>query len=346
MNKEDQIKIYKYLSLIRKTQEEIVDRYHPADKMKCPMHFCIGQEMTPAVLNPLMIKEDSIYSHHRSHGYFISKKGPIREMIAEFYGKITGTNGGLAGSQELSSSKINFYSGTILSGAFAMALGDAYEKNYNKKKGIAISVIGDGGMEEGIVYEALNMASLMKLPILFICENNKYSTHTTLPQRTLEHNPIHKVKNFNIDTSYFNSNDPDKLYDLMNKIIKKIRKTKKPHFIEVNTYRFNGHVGPEGDDHFNYRSKKEIKSWIAKDPLKFYEKKLLKKIKNFSKFKNKIDKENLKTIDEAFEFAEKSDFPKEYQSNNFKGTYKNVKEFYDNNISFGLIQEGHKPKPY
>ena len=346
MNKTDQINIYKYLSLIRKTQEEIVDRYHPADKMKCPMHFCIGQELTPSVLGPLMIKEDSIYSHHRSHGYFISKKGSIKEMIAEFYGKKTGTNGGLAGSQELSSTKINFYSGTILSGAFAMALGDAYEKIYNKKKGIAISVVGDGGMEEGIVYESLNMASLMKLPVLFICENNKYSTHTTLPQRTLEHKPINKVKNFNIDTSYFTGNDPDKLFNLLNKILKKIRKTKKPHYLEVDTYRFNGHVGPEGDDHFNYRSKKEIKRWIAKDPLKFYEKKLLKKNKGFLELKKKIDRENLKLINDAFEFAEKSEFPKEYKNNNFKGTYKNVKNFFDNQISFGLEQEGHKPKPY
>ena len=175
MNKADQIKIYKNLSLIRKTQEEIVDRYHPADKMKCPMHFCIGQEMTPAVLNPLMIKEDSIYSHHRSHGYFISKKGPIREMIAEFYGKITGTNGGLAGSQELSSSKINFYSGTILSGAFAMALGDAYEKNYSKKKGIAISVIGDGGMTAGMSFEAMCHAGYLKKDILVVLNDNEMS---------------------------------------------------------------------------------------------------------------------------------------------------------------------------
>ena len=89
--------IFKNLSLIRKTQEEIIERYHPADKMKCPMHFCIGQELMPAVLGPLMIKEDSIFSHHRSHGYFIAKNGPIKEMIAEFYGKISGTNGGHRG---------------------------------------------------------------------------------------------------------------------------------------------------------------------------------------------------------------------------------------------------------
>jgi len=341
-----QKEIYKCLSLIRKTQEEIIKRYHPADKMKCPMHFCIGQEIMPAVLSQLMIKEDSIYANHRSHGYFIAKKGSLNEMIAEFYGKETGTNGGLAGSQELSSPKINFFSGTILSGTFAIALGDAYEKKYNKKKGIAISVIGDGGMEEGIVYEALNIATHMNLPILYICENNSYSTHTPINQRTIVHKSSDKVKNFNINTTYFDGNDPDKLFMIVKSILKKIRVSKKPHFIEINTYRFNGHVGPEGDDHFEYRSKKEINKWIKKDPLKFYIKKLNKNYKNFSKIKDIIGSINIKIINKAFEFAEKSKFPKEYENQNFKGTYKNVRKFYNNKISFGTIQDDHKPKPY
>ena len=94
-------------------------------------------------------------------------------MIAEFFGKSSGTNGGLAGSQELSDPDISFYSGTILSGALAMGVGDALAKKYKLKKSINISVIGDGGMEEGIVNESINLATLYKLPVVFICENNK-----------------------------------------------------------------------------------------------------------------------------------------------------------------------------
>lgn len=346
MTNKIKIEIYRYLSLIRKLQEELIERYHPADQMRCPMHFCIGQELMPAVLAQLMIKEDSVFTHHRSHGYYVAKKGSLDEMISEFYGKKTGTTGGLAGSQELTSPKINFYSGAILSGSFAISLGDAFEKIYNNKKGITVSVIGDGGMEEGIVFETLNMASKMKLPILFICENNLYSTHTPLEERTLERKPINRVKSFNIDTDYFDSNDPDKLYDLMSKVTKKIRKTKKPHFIEIKTYRFNGHVGPEGDDHFNYRKRKEINNWVKKDPLEFYIQKLVKKNKYFLKIKEKIDNENLKRINKAFNFAQKSKFPKDFQNDNFKNTFKGISKFYDNKISFGTVQETHKPKPY
>ena len=99
-------------------------------------------------------------------------------MVAEFYGKKNGSNGGLAGSQELSDPDTSFYSGTILSGALAMGVGDAFAKKYKNKNFLNVSVIGDGGMEEGIVIESINMASLYNLPVIFICENNIYSTHT------------------------------------------------------------------------------------------------------------------------------------------------------------------------
>ena len=134
MTVKDKLKIYYHLLLIRSVEEAIAERYHPADKMRCPMHMCIGQELAPSVLSLFLKPQDSLWSHHRSHGYFMSKGGPVKKMIAEFYGKKTGTNGGLAGSQELSYPKSNFYSGTILCGAFAMAVGDAFSKKYKNTK--------------------------------------------------------------------------------------------------------------------------------------------------------------------------------------------------------------------
>ena len=109
-------------------------------------------------------------------------------MIAEFYGKKSGSNAGLAGSQELSYSKNNFFSGTILSGMFSIALGTAFAQKKQNSKNITATIIGDGGMEEGIVYETLNLASLKSLPILFVCENNRYSVHTHISERTLKFN--------------------------------------------------------------------------------------------------------------------------------------------------------------
>ncbi|MDC0855527.1 thiamine pyrophosphate-dependent dehydrogenase E1 component subunit alpha [Candidatus Pelagibacter sp.] len=347
MKLKDKLKIYYHLLLIRSVEEAIVERYHPADKMRCPIHMCVGQELAPSVLNLFLKPEDGLWSHHRSHGYFMSKGGSVKEMIAEFYGKKTGTNGGLAGSQELSDPRINFFSGTILCGAFAMGVGDAFAKKYKNQKNISVAIVGDGGMEEGIVFESMNIAAMMNLPIVFICENNLYSVHTKLKERQTSNSIYQKAKTFGIKSSIYKGNDPDKLYEIFNNINSYVRKKSKPYFIELSTYRFSGHVGPEGDDHYNYRPKKEIEYWKKRDPLKFYEKKLEKNIKNFEQTNREYKSKINKIISEAFDFAEKSKFPNEYLKYNFQGTYdKVVKKFYDNDIKLAEIQKDHQPKPY
>ena len=131
--------------------------------------------MLPAALSLLINKKDSLFCGHRSHGYYLSKNGPLNKLFAEFYGKKSGISGGMAGSQEMMFKDINFYSGALLSGSFAMSIGDAFSKKYNNQKNLSVAIIGDGGMDEGISYEVINMAIMMKLPVLFICENNLYS---------------------------------------------------------------------------------------------------------------------------------------------------------------------------
>jgi len=347
MTVKDRLKIYYNLLLIRNVEEAIVERYHPADKMRCPVHLCLGQELAPAVLSLLLKPKDSLWSHYRSHGYFISKGGSIKEMIAEFYGKKTGTNGGLAGSHGLSSLKANFYSGAILCGPFSMAVGDAFSKKYKNEKNIAVAIIGDGGMEEGIVFESLNIASMMNLPVIFICENNLYSVHTNLRERQTSKTIYQKTKSFGIKSSIYKGNDPDKFHSILNKVASYVRKNQKPYFLELSTYRYCAHVGPEGDDHYGYRPKKEIEYWKRRDSLKFYERKLSKKVKNFYKINQQYKNKIKKIISEAFNFAEKSKFPAEYIKFNFQNTYhKVVKKFYDSTIQFDESQKDHQPKPY
>jgi len=336
--------IYYNLNLIRLVQKEIIRRYHPADHMKCPMHFCTGQEIMPSAISSLLKKEDSVYSHHRSHGYFLSKKGSLKKMIAEFYGKITGTNGGLAGSQELSDPDINFYSGTILSGALAMGVGDAFAKKYLSKKAINISVIGDGGMEEGIVNESINLAVLYKLPVVFICENNIYSTHTHIRDRVGKEKISDKIKPLGIDITTIKTNNPLEVFNKMKSVIYKARKNK-PQFVEIETYRFGSHVGPEDDDHYGYRPINERKKWLKNDPI-IKIKKLFKNKPDFNKFEKEVDKKLFNQIDKAFEFAGKSKFPKKYINFNYTSKKTIIKKYFNNKIPFGSHQEGHKPKPY
>jgi len=348
MSQNNLLKVYKNIYYIRSVQEAIANNYHPEDKMRCPIHFCFGQELMPSILGLFLRKEDAIYSHHRSHGYFLVKGGSLKEMICEFYGKSNGTNGGLAGSQELSCSRINFNSGTILSGAFAMSVGDAYAKKIKKDKGITITVIGDGGMEEGIVYESLNLASLKKVPLLFICENNLYSTHTRVNERVSVNNILEKVKQFGLRTKKISGLNYDSYISKIKNEINFVRKNKVPSFIEIDTYRLGPHVGPEDDDHFFFRPITEKNNWKKKDPVIFYRNKILSNTKNKNKIlriENKINKQ----IKEAFKYARNSNYPTlgEVLKKNYSNSFSTVvKFFYKNESLLSTKQEKHLPKPY
>lgn len=259
--------LFRMMRLIRRTEEILMEEYHPADEMRCPIHFCVGQEATPAVLSTLLRPSDVIMSHHRSHGYYLAKGAPLDAMIAEFYGKATGANGGLAGSQELSHDAHNFFSGTILSGMFAMATGAAFAQKYTGTDDVTVGVIGDGGMEEGIVFEALNLAAVLGLPILFVCENNLYSAHTRIDVRSRSLEIVERTRAFQVPSKILDGNDAPGLQRELTEIIAGIRAGNGPFCVEVQTYRTCGHVGPENDDVLGYRTPEELEKWKRRDPL-------------------------------------------------------------------------------
>lgn len=242
-------------------------RYHPADEMRCPMHFCIGQESTPAALSLLVRKSDTMMSHYRSHGYYLGKGGSLAAMIAEFYGKATGSNGGLAGSMELASHEYNFCSGAIVGGTQVIPLGTAFAQRYRGTDDISISVFGDGSFDEGILYESMNLAALYRLPLLFICENNKYAAHTTLSARLALPALLPKVAAMGIAGETVDGYDLARLFEGLRSAVDVIRAGRGPRFIEVVTYRFCGHVGPPSDEEPHYRAAAEIAEWQSRDPL-------------------------------------------------------------------------------
>ena len=334
------------IHLIRFSQSHLMDVYHPEDLMKCPIHFCLGQETLASALSFNIKKNDYLLSHHRSHAYYLAKKCSLEKMIAEFYGKKNGSNYGLAGSQELSLSSQNFFSGTILSGMFAISLGTAYSQKMKKKNEITITVIGDGGMEEGIVYETMNLASLHNLPILFICENNRFSVHTSMKKRTLINNFKNKVKSFGIKYVKINSSNIEKIYEKATKCINEVRNNKKPIFLEFDTFRECGHVGPENDDReFNYR-KNDIKKWSKLNPFKKYLAKMKKnEIKKLEKIFNKNELKVKKMVLKA-KNNKTIDFKESLKLNFIKSYSKVIKRFNLPVKNFAGGQKETKLKPY
>ncbi|MBT7770321.1 MAG: thiamine pyrophosphate-dependent dehydrogenase E1 component subunit alpha, partial [Rhodospirillales bacterium] len=266
-DKDLKLRFLRMMLRIRRSQEILMEEYHPADEMRCPMHFCIGQEATPTALSEVLKPSDFLYSHHRSHGYYMARKAPLADMVAEFYGKASGASGGLAGSQELSHGEFKFYSGAILSGAFVLAVGSAFAASYTGSDAIAIGVLGDGGMEEGVVFESLNLAAVKSLPILFICENNGFSVQTPLNVRSTAQVISERVQAFGVNASSIDGNDVFAIYEKLKEITAEMRTNPAPYFLEIETYRTCGHVGPEGDDHYDYRPQSEIEEWRQRDPL-------------------------------------------------------------------------------
>jgi len=347
MKNDNYSQIFKKMIEIRRSQEMLISEYHPSDQMKCPIHFCVGQEAGPAALCTLLNHNDVIFSHHRSHGYYLAKEGSLTGMIAEFYGKKIGVNGGLAGSQELSSPDIHFYSGTILSGAFAMSAGSAFASKYKNENYLTVAIIGDGGMEEGIVYETINLSAKKGLPILFICENNNYSIFTPLKERTNSQDLHLKVKEFGIETMKISSNDVFEVSEAFKYSISKIKNDVKPFFIEIDTYRYCPHVGPE--ENSDYRPKEELDYWLKNDCVEIA-KKIMIKNGYYQEFFINLIKETDKLIQQSIKEAKEANFP-DYNNAincNFHNTYHEiVKSFIqEDTIEFELGQKESKLNPY
>src|SRR5215212_10080859 len=163
--------LYAFMMRLRLCEEALAAEYHPADEMRCPVHFCVGQEAVPAALSLLLRDDDYLYCHHRSHGYYLAKHAPMPALFAELYGKATGANAGLAGSQDISFASRRFFSGAILAGATAVATGTALALQQQGGDQVAVAGFGESATDEGIFWESVNYAALARLPMVFVCEN-------------------------------------------------------------------------------------------------------------------------------------------------------------------------------
>ena len=301
--------LYKFMVRLRRCQEALIKEYHPADEIRCPVHFCIGQEAVPAALSQLIRPEDHLLSHHRNHGYYFAKGGSMKALFAELYGRETGANGGIAGSQDISVHDVNFCSGAILTGVVAIAVGVGFGLKGKKEGNVAIAGFGDGATDQGLFWEAINYAILHKLPVVFLCENNRYSTYSPQFKRQAKENISEKVASFGMRVQSIFGNDVILAHSVISDAVERSRAGEGPSFIEAFTYRLNAHVGPEDDDYLEYRPKAELDFWERNCPITLLEEKMVA-----HKLLNSVEKEMMvveidKEISEAFGFAKISKFP-------------------------------------
>ena len=289
---------------IRRLEEEIV-RIYPTDKIKSPTHLSIGQEAVSVGVCEALDEQDAVFGTYRNHALYLAKGGDLNGMMAELYGKRTGTSKGKGGSMHLTDvSKGLICSSAVVATTIPTAIGYAYAFKYQGKNSIVASFFGDGATEEGVFYESLNFAALKKLPVIFICENNSYAIHTHQSSRQTKSNICERVASFDIPAIKIQGNDVLEIYDTVRKIREKMRKGESvPQFIECETYRWKEHVGPNEDYELGYRTKDELKTWMDKD-----------QVDKIGMMLNQQKRKELEwtveqEIQEAVDFAEKSDFP-------------------------------------
>jgi pyruvate dehydrogenase E1 component alpha subunit len=231
-------------------------------------------------------------------------------MIAEIYGKVTGCSKGLGGSQHLVDTSVGFMgSAPILGSTISIGTGLALGLKMLKKTNVVISYFGDSATEEGIFHESLNFASIHQLPIVFACENNLYSTHTSLAKRQPKRNiselgKAHLVPGFTVD-----GNDVRKVFEISKTAIDRARRGDGPSLIEFMTYRWLEHVGPNSDEDLGYRTKSEIEEWKKHDPIEIESNRLALEIPDWANQRLKIENEIRFEVNISFEFAKNSPFP-------------------------------------
>ena len=304
--------LYEELLKIRLIEEEISYRYSE-EKMRCPTHIAIGQEAAAVGVCASLNKNDYAVSGHRAHHHYIAKGGNIKKLVAEIYGKETGCSGGKGGSMHLVDTDVGFMGSTaIVAGTIPVGVGLSFSQKLKHSENITCIFFGDAAIEEGVFYESVNFAILKNLPVLFVCENNQFSCFTHLSERQPQNRKIFEmVSGLGIDSSECDGNDVIAVQERTAQLVNKIKKGEGPKFLELHTYRWLEHCGPNYDDELGYRTTNDIKKSRENDPIIILEKKYPELIKS----KKHTILKNLKTLTKnAFKFAEESNFPNQEEA--------------------------------
>jgi TPP-dependent pyruvate/acetoin dehydrogenase alpha subunit len=234
-----------------------------------PCHLAIGQEGVAAGVCSQLSKEDRLFGTHRSHSQYIAMGCPVEELIAEVMGKATGCSNGMGGSMHLTG-LANGFAGSvpIVGGTMSIAVGAGFAAKLDGSDSVGVCFFGDGSTEEGTFHESLNLAILYEIPVLFVCENNFYSSHMDI----IERQPSDRMARFpeahKINTRVVDGNDVPAVMRATQDLLKAMRRGDGPGFLEAVTYRWRGHVGPdENIDVGVRRSQADIDAWKKRDPI-------------------------------------------------------------------------------
>jgi TPP-dependent pyruvate/acetoin dehydrogenase alpha subunit len=258
--------LYRMIALIRRFEERAIDLVRSGD-IASGIHPCIGQEGVAAGIGAALRPDDVMMANHRGHGHLLAKGSDPGRLLAELCGRVTGVSGARGGSFHPSDFSVGVWgsTGTVGHGA-PMAAGAAWALAQAGTDRIAVSVFGDGAVNQGALLEAFNLAALWQVPAMFVCENNQYAT--TLPVATAVAGSITgRAEAFGIPASSHDGMDPETVLAATGKAAARARSGGGPVFLEFRTYRYHGHHTFELTAGLEYRDPAEVERWRTRDPL-------------------------------------------------------------------------------
>ena len=308
--------LYTTMKRIRVFEERVAELFVRGETAGSMLHLSIGEELGPACVTKTMKEGDTFTTHHRGHGIFLARGGNPDKMMAEIAGKKDGYCKGKGGSMHIADMSLGHLgANAIVGGGIPTVVGAALSYKYLNKKNVSIAFFGDGAMQQGILYESMNMAALWELPVVFCCINNQYGMGTKIDNAVGLKDFSSRAKSFGLDCLHINHLDAEKAHTDIKDLIDRTRNNK-PSFIEIECYRFYGHARK---DKSPYRNEEEEIENRKLDPISHAKEKLLSDmLLSEDEIKN-IDTEIDKEMDVSMNYAIKS--PLNDDSEIFKDVY-------------------------
>ncbi|WP_199831156.1 pyruvate dehydrogenase (acetyl-transferring) E1 component subunit alpha [Streptomyces sp. NBRC 110028] len=288
---------------IRRFEERCVELYSAA-KIRGFVHLYIGEEAVAVGVSEALTPDDAVVSTYREHGHALARGIPAEAVMAEMYGRTTGCSGGRGGSMHLFDASRRFYGGNaIVAGGIPLAAGLALADHMRAAHRVTCCFFGDGAFAEGAFHETANLAALWGLPLLFVCENNRYAMGTALERHEAQTDLALRAASYGMAAWAVDGMDVEAVEAAAHRAAEGIRAGAGPYFLELRTYRFRAHSMYDPD---RYRGKTEIERWKAQDPIERLMDRMRERGELGDKALTRLEREVVDEVDHAVETAEKA----------------------------------------
>ena len=307
LNRNNLLKLYQTMTTIRHFEERGIPETGQR-QLSGSVHSSAGQEAVPTGVCAHLNDDDYIGSTHRGHGHCIAKGVDPKLMMAELFGRTTGSNKGKGGSMHIADmSRGMLGTNGVVAASIPLAVGAALTSKLRKLGRVAVAFFGDGGANQGILHESMNLASVWKLPVIFCCENNGYAESTPVEYALSTAHVSDRAAGYDMPGINVDGMDLFAVYEAAEQAVARARAGEGPTLLECRTYRYYGHT--VFDNPLSYRTKEEEDYWHERDPLKLFRERVIPEGEITSEELDQLDKDAEEQMEEAIRFADSSPMP-------------------------------------